>query len=90
MLKEILIIPISKLVNDIELMNNFSNHLKNITTSEKTKENYGVFFRLFSNSFIWFDIEKFQEAGSPLIFNLTNNGCSIYVKKLTMELQPGV
>ena len=61
-----IIIPISKLVNDIELMNNFSNHLINITTSEKTKENYGVFFRLLPNSFIWYDIEKFQEAGSPV------------------------
>jgi alpha-glucoside transport system substrate-binding protein len=61
-----IIIPISKLVNDVELKSNFPNHLLEITTSEKTKENYGVFFRLLPNSFIWYDIEKFQAAGSPV------------------------
>ena len=60
-----IILPISKVVNEVQIINNFSNHLLNITTSEKTNENYGVFFRLLPNSFIWYDIEKFKEAGSP-------------------------
>jgi hypothetical protein len=39
-----IILPISKVVNEVQIINNFSNHLLNITTSEKTNENYGVFF----------------------------------------------
>jgi len=90
-----IILPISKVVNEVQIINNFSNHLLNITTSEKTNENYGVFFRLLPNSFIWYDIEKFKEAGSPFFVSyeamiaFTRNRASNGVETWCLDSESG-
>ena len=58
-------IPINNAMNEKDLKNKFSNHLIEITTSEKDKNNYGVWFRLIPNSLIWYDVEKYKSIGSP-------------------------
>ena len=57
--------PIEKFL-PLNGMNSFySEHLRQITTSENTNKNYGAFFRLFPNSMIWYSIEKYNDIGSP-------------------------
>ena len=60
-----IILPIEELVPESKIKSSFSNHLINVTSSDETNINYGVFFRLFPNSLIWYDVEKFQKIGSP-------------------------
>lgn len=60
-----IILPIEEVVPKSKIESSFSNHLINVTSSDETNVNYGVFFRLFPNSLIWYDIEKFQKIGSP-------------------------
>ncbi len=58
-------IPISNVINEKDLKNKFSDHLIEITTSKRDKNNYGVWFRLIPNSLIWYDVEKYKSIGSP-------------------------
>ncbi len=58
-------IPINNVINEKDIKNKFSNHLIQITTSKKDKNNYGVWFRLIPNSLIWYDVEKYKSMGSP-------------------------
>lgn len=61
-----LLIPIEELISSATIENSFSNHLKKTTTSKNTNINYGVFFRLFPNSLIWYDVEKYNNIGAPV------------------------
>jgi len=60
-----IVLPIEELISKDKIKSSFSNHLINVTTSSDTEINYGVFFRLFPNSLIWYDVEKYQKLGSP-------------------------
>lgn len=64
-----LLVPINKMISEQELKKNFSKHLLEITTSKKNSINFGVFFRLFPNSLIWYDVQKFKALGSPQFDN---------------------
>jgi len=58
-------IPINKVISEKNINNKFSEHLIQITTSQKDNNNYGVWFRLIPNSLIWYDIKKYEAIGSP-------------------------
>jgi alpha-glucoside transport system substrate-binding protein len=60
-----IILPIEEVVPKSKIESSFSNHLINVTSSDVTNLNYGVFFRLFPNSLIWYDVKKFEKIGSP-------------------------
>tara|TARA_B100000003_G_scaffold48743_1_gene42709 strand:- start:877 stop:2142 length:1266 start_codon:yes stop_codon:yes gene_type:complete len=57
--------PIEKFLPLNGMNSYYSEHLRQITTSENTNKNYGAFFRLFPNSMIWYSIEKYNDIGSP-------------------------
>ena len=57
--------PISIALEKEIIENNYSRHLQEITTSDLDGETYGVLFRLIPNSLIWYDVEKYNQLGSP-------------------------
>ncbi len=57
--------PISIALEKEIIQNNYSKHLQEITTSDEDGETYGVLFRLIPNSLIWYDVEKYNQLGSP-------------------------
>ena len=59
------VMPIDNIISLDTLNNFYSKHLQIITTSKNTNKNYGAFFRLFPNSMIWYNIEKYNDIGSP-------------------------
>ena len=59
------VMPIDNIISLDTLNNFYSKHLQIITTSKNTNKNYGAFFRLFPNSMIWYNVEKYNDIGSP-------------------------
>ena len=57
--------PVSLAMEGQLLKKNYSSHLLEITTSDQNQINYGVLFRLIPNSLIWYDVNKFNDFGSP-------------------------
>ena len=56
---------INNIISTDTLNNYYSKHLQSITTSENSIKNYGAFFRLFPNSMIWYNVDKYNDIGSP-------------------------
>jgi len=61
-------VPINKLLDEIFIDDNFSQHLVDITTSDLDNHNYGAWFRVIPNSLVWYDTSKYKDIGSP-VFN---------------------
>ena len=59
------VMPIDNIISLDTLNNFYSKHLQIITTSKNSNKNYGAFFRLFPNSMIWYNVEKYNDIGSP-------------------------
>src|SRR6056300_1643092 len=58
-------LPITTFLEDEFIEASFSQHLQNITTSKIDNNNYGAWFRLIPNSLIWYDVQKYNDIGSP-------------------------
>ena len=61
-------VPIEMILDDVYIKENFSEHLRSITTSKIDNLNYGAWFRVIPNSLVWYDVSKYQDLGSP-VFN---------------------
>ena len=59
-------IPINNFVNEDYIKSIYPQHLIDITTSMQTNTNYGAWLRLFPNSLIWYNIDKYEKVGSPV------------------------
>ena len=64
--------PVTVAIDNEVIDKNYSQHLQEITTSNKDQQNYGVFFRLIPSSLIWYDVEKFNELGAPKFQNFND------------------
>ena len=60
-----IILSMDQIVSKENMESYYSEHLREITTSNISNKNYGAFFRLFPNSLIWYSVKKYEEIGSP-------------------------
>ena len=58
-------IPITEFLTTDFIIENFSQHLIEITTSKVDGKNYGAWFRVIPNSLVWYDVSKYEKLGSP-------------------------
>tara|TARA_B100001123_G_scaffold144227_1_gene167516 strand:+ start:380 stop:1660 length:1281 start_codon:yes stop_codon:yes gene_type:complete len=59
-------IPVNNFVDEDYIASIYPQHLIDITTSLQTSKNYGAWLRLFPNSLIWYNVEKYEKVGSPV------------------------
>ena len=59
-------IPINNFVNEDYIKSIYPQHLIDITTSMQTNTNYGAWLRLFPNSLVWYNIDKYEKVGFPV------------------------
>ena len=62
-----LVLPIEKHFSSSYLESIYPQHLIDINTSLLTNINYGAWLRLFPNSLIWYNVDKYEAIGSPEI-----------------------
>ena len=61
------LLPVNQFYSQIEI-ENYSQHLIDLVSSEDNSELYGHWIRLFHNSLIWYNVDRYNQYGSP-VFN---------------------
>ena len=89
-------LPINNFIPYEYLASIYPQHLIDITTSIQTNINYGAWLRLFPNSLIWYNIEKYEEIGSPVftsyqdMLNYTEQIADIDSEPWCLDFESGV
>ena len=61
------LLPVNQFYSQIEI-ENYSQHLIDLVSSKDNSELYGHWIRLFHNSLIWYNVDRYNQYGSP-VFN---------------------
>ena len=59
-----ILLPVNQFYNKIEI-ENYSPHLINLVSSRDNSELYGHWIRLFNNSLVWFNVDRYNQYGAP-------------------------
>ena len=58
------LLPVNQFYSQLEI-ENYSQHLIDLVSSEENSEIYGHWIRLFNNSLIWFNVDRYNQYGAP-------------------------
>ena len=58
------LLPVNQFYSQLEI-ENYSQHLIDLVSSEDNSELYGHWIRLFNNSLIWFNVDRYNQYGAP-------------------------
>ena len=58
------LLPVNQFYSQLEI-ENYSQHLIDLVSSEENSEIYGHWIRLFNNSLIWFNVDRYKQYGAP-------------------------
>ena len=58
------LLPVNQFYSQLEI-ENYSQHLIDLVSSEDKSELYGHWIRLFNNSLIWFNVDRYNQNGAP-------------------------
>ena len=59
-----ILLPVNQFYSKIEI-ENYSQHLINLVSSRENSEIYGHWIRLFNNSLVWFNVDRYKQYGAP-------------------------
>ena len=59
-----ILLPVNQFYSKIEI-ENYSPHLINLVSSRDNSELYGHWIRLFNNSVVWFNVDRYNQYGAP-------------------------
>ena len=59
-----ILLPVNRFYSKIEI-ENYSPHLINLVSSRDNSELYGHWIRLFNNSVVWFNVDRYNQYGAP-------------------------
>ena len=59
-----IVLPVNDFYNE-NSKDLYSNYLINLISSDDNSVKYGHWLRLFSNSMIWYNVDRYEELGSP-------------------------
>ena len=58
------LLPVNQFYSQLEI-ENYSQHLIDLVSSEDNSKLYGHWIRLFNNSLIWFNVDRYNQNGAP-------------------------
>ena len=59
-----ILLPVNQFYNQIEI-DNYSQHLIDLVSSKDNSKLYGHWIRLFNNSLIWYNVDRYNQYGAP-------------------------